>query len=151
MHSLASWLVMLLNDLRSYREPYTAGRAAINGLGHALQTATRAERDDAPTSEVVMALVHDAARPLNDVRHGEVIAEIMAGRLPPDCCEALRHHGELGADAVHGTSFSQRYFGLPWYETAVRLQKWDGMSYDPRYPSAPLNHFLPLLEELCST
>src|SRR5690349_10340180 len=95
---------MLLEDLRSYHEPFTPGRAAVDGLTHSLQAATRAEAEGVQAPQIVMALVHDAARPLTDTHHGEAIAEIMAERLPEACVNALRFHGGFQADILHDTA-----------------------------------------------
>lgn len=149
MQPLASWLVSLLLDLKSYHEPFTPGRAAVNGLDHSLQAATRAEEQGMQPAEIVMALVHDAARPLNDVYHGETIAEIMRGHLPEACIQALRFHDGFQSDLLHDTStMLWRYGSEPWYQLAVRLAELDAMSFMTHYKAKPFFHFLPMLEEI---
>jgi predicted HD phosphohydrolase len=91
-------LVRLLTEpeYADWRDP-NAGRDRVTALDHARQAATRAERAGADDDQIVMTLVHDAARPLSDVYHGAVIAEIMREHLRADCYHALVHHGTFQA------------------------------------------------------
>jgi predicted HD phosphohydrolase len=139
-------LVRLLThpEYALWRDP-NPERSRVPAIGHALQCATRAERAGQGPHHVVMALVHDAARPLNEVWHGEVIAEIMRDRIDPDCYEALRHHGAFQADIIRGTDVTERWREERWYPTARALAGWDAASFDPRYETPPLEYFLPAL------
>jgi predicted HD phosphohydrolase len=138
-------LVGLLRANAWLRDP-NPERSRVTGLEHMLQAATRAERDDASPDEIVMALIHDAARPLSDCNHGAVIAEILYGKLPTPLLSVLQHHGEFQADVLAGTRYAWGlYERAAWYPTALRLAAWDAASFQPEYPTEPLEHFLPML------
>jgi predicted HD phosphohydrolase len=41
------------------------------------------------------------------------------------------------------------YRDHPWYESCVTFcERWDQTSFDPDYPSHPLEHFEPMLREV---
>ncbi len=147
MKSAAEWLLAMLWDEDGWRDP-NPGRDRVTGLQHALQAATRAEAEGADRDAVVVALLHDAGRPLNDEFHGHVIADIMLGRLPWEWTSALRHHGAFQADLLHGTKVAQGFNGMSWFDNAERLARWDAASFSPDYPHEPLQHFEPLVKEV---
>lgn len=142
-------LLRLLVDHADWRDP-NPERHRVTALQHATQAATRAERAGADDEAVIAALVHDAARPLSDIRHGEIIALVMTGKLRNDLCSALWHHGLFQSDLIHGTRTAEAFAGSPWYADGQRLAVWDSRSFDPAYQSEPLEHFLPRLEEVMS-
>lgn len=136
-------LLALLHMDPDWRDP-NPGRDQVTAMQHALQCATRAERHDRSDAQmIVAALLHDAARPLSDVRHGEVIAEALADRVRLHVTQALRHHGAYQSAWIHGgpTGFEDE----PWHPVAVRLAAWDSASFDPRFPTYPLEHFVPFM------
>jgi predicted HD phosphohydrolase len=137
-------LVQLMVSHAGWIDP-NEDRGRVNAIQHASQAATRALRAGASDDEIVMALVHDAARPLSDVYHGEVVAEIMRDKLPDDLCEALRHHGDFQADLIHGSDTATRWQNESWYRAARRLASWDSQSFDPDYDAFPFSYFLPRL------
>lgn len=76
---------------------------------HALRCATLT-MDAGETNEMIAtALVHDLAKPLSVVRHGEVMAEAMTGVLPLLYVDVLRVHGAYVADLNHG--WARRHLG----------------------------------------
>jgi predicted HD phosphohydrolase len=135
----------LLSLESDWRDP-NPERRGVTARDHALQTASRAFRANASDEEVVCALLHDAARPLSDVYHGEVVAYILRGHVSEDTFNALYHHGTFQADLIHGTKKAQEFRGESWYPLARRLAGWDGQSFDPAYRVIPLSVFMPLLE-----
>src|SRR3954468_17099567 len=139
----------LLGTEPTWRDP-NPERSHVTAIEHALQAATRAQHAQAPDVEVVMALVHDAARPIAEVYHGEVIAFIVRDRVPYDVFMALFHHGVFQADLIHGTYKSDLWRNFEWYATARRLAQWDWASFDASYDSLPLAHFRPVLERVLS-
>lgn len=143
------YMLMLLSDGRERRDP-NPGRNRVTDLEHALQAATLAERDGAPVEHIVMALVHDAARPVYDLNHAAIMAEIMRDRLPRACVEAIRHHSEFQSDMLHGTLRTVRYGIEPWFELGQQLADWDASAYDPDMETPPLSHFEPMLESVLS-
>lgn len=116
-------------------------RAGVNGLEHALQCATLAEQAGADDELVCCALLHDAAKPLDMVRHGEVIAEILRGSVSEARCEVLRTHGAFQADVVAGRVTDRHRWPTGWVDDALALQEWDAASFDPDRHARPLDHF----------
>ena len=140
------WLT--LPEYAEWRDP-NPERSKVTSIEHALQTAMLARHAGGTVDEVLCALVHDAARPLNDVFHGEVIAEVMRGRLDENLVEALHHHGAFQHDIIHGTHEAERlYRKAPWYRHALRLAVWDAHAFDPTARTEPIEAYLPLLKNL---
>ena len=45
----------------------------------------------------------------------------------------------------------RQYEGQPWYGLAERFaDDWDQLSFDPDYPTEPLEHFEPMVREVFS-
>lgn len=136
-----SMLAMLRN-----LEGHTDGHA-VDQLTHALQTATRAERDGADDEVVVAALVHDVARFHAGHNHGAVAGEMLRGFVRADVSWAVRVHQDFTmkweAPFLGGNPDLRRKHRLhPGYALAVRLSdEWDQRSFDPEYPSEDLAHF----------
>lgn len=123
----------------------------VNQLEHALQTATRAYRDDASDELVVMCLCHDIGKAISLLNHPAIAAEI----LRPFVSEAVYRVVLTHADFQGRYSYPHR--GLDgnaylrhrhesWFELALRFSDaWDCPSFDPHYDSLPLAHFEPLV------
>lgn len=92
-------MTRLLHLSRDYRDQ-TPGRTGITGLEHAFRTAGMMKRYDHPDAALV-GLVHDLARPLNDVHHGEIMAEMVRDRVSEDAYNVLRTHGAFQSAIVH--------------------------------------------------
>lgn len=97
--------IRLLHLSAAYRDP-NPGRDHITGLDHALRVAWLGSR--VSDEMAFIGLVHDLARPLNDVRHGEVIAEVVQDRVSPAAYLALRDHGAHQSAIMHGTPAPNR-------------------------------------------
>lgn len=86
--------VIRLLDLSKDFYDINEGRNHITGLQHALRTAELLEhREKNNLWFPFMGLVHDLARPLNDIYHGEIMAEIVRDRVPGYVYHVLRTHG----------------------------------------------------------
>jgi predicted HD phosphohydrolase len=141
-------LVHLLLDYGDWVDP-NPSRSKVDALTHATQAATRAERANYDDQFTLACLVHDAARPLSDVHHGEVIAEIMRSKVDRKIYWALRAHGMFQADLIHGQKQAWMLYGdMDWYQTAYGLAGIDAVSFDPDYDNFEIDHFLPRLEAL---
>lgn len=132
-------LVRLLYELVDYVDG-TPGRGDVNGLEHSLQTADRARKAGADSELVLVALLHDAAKPLSETTHGLVIAEMLRSRVSARAWCFLAVHGDAEWDRV----------GLAESDDLKRLAGWDAASFDPDYPTPPLEEFLPLIDKLYS-
>jgi hypothetical protein len=127
-----------------WRDP-NPERSHVTAKEHALLCATKALRHDPNDHEMITAaLLHDAARPLTDVYHGEAIAWILKDRVRPEVFTALLHHGELQDALLKGTALvSMSTMGLP--KEAWALASWDFNSFDPNEHMEGVVTFIPHL------
>jgi hypothetical protein len=107
MTERAAHLITLLGQADDYRDP-CPGRGHITGLDHALRLALMMEQRTPDPQLHLAAIVHDLARPLNDVHHGEVMAEIIRDRVHPAVYYLLRTHGDYQHAVVHGLPYPKQ-------------------------------------------
>lgn len=88
----------LLRIAARYHDP-NEDRSHINGRLHALRVG--GAMDQYGDELGFIGLVHDLARPLNDVFHGEVIAEMVRDRVSAVNYLVLREHGKFQDAIVH--------------------------------------------------
>ena len=104
-------------------------RCHITNLEHNLRVATLAKRHVPDEDEIIfMALVHDFARPLNDVFHGEVIAEMVRDMVSPRVYHVLRTHGAYQSWKIHGEPVDID-FAAPHHALAMKLCGWEFGSF----------------------
>jgi predicted HD phosphohydrolase len=132
-----AFMLDLLDQSRIVRH-----RGQCNQQEHALRCATLAELDGCSLSEIVMCLIHDLAKPLSEVRHGEIMAEAMSDKLPAYLIEILQGHGEMVRAVARG-ELSDEDLSL-----AARFARWDFEAQMVAHPAFPLVHFLPMLREV---
>ena len=150
LEQLPDLLISLLNSLGG-DEAYPVDRRT-----HSLQAATRALRDGRDEQYVVVALLHDVGEALGPLNHGEVIASV----LHPFISEAnhwmLLHHplfqtyfygGNVGIDPNGRDAFRNSPF---FSQTAEFCARYDEVSFDPDYPSEPIETFIPMLRRVLS-
>ena len=126
----------------------------VSRLGHSLQAATRALRDDADEEMVAAALIHDVGDELAPYNHAEVAAAILRPYVRAEVSWIVSHHGlfqnyyyvhHFGGDR----NARERLREHPWYEACVHFcAAWDQSSFDPDYPSEPLSTFEPLVRRI---
>ena len=128
----------------------------VTRLEHSLQTATRAQSDGADVDMVVAALLHDIGDELAPDNHSQLAAAIIRPYVRAEVTWTVAMHG----------LFQLRYYGHhvgldpdarddyrdhPWYDTCDRFcAEWDQASFDPDYPTFPLDAFEPLVREVFS-
>jgi len=128
----------------------------VSRLEHSLQSATRAEADGADIEMVVAALVHDLGDELAPENHSQLAAAIIRPYVRAEATWVVSMHG----------IFQQRYYGHhtgvdpnardayrdhPWFDSCANFcERWDQASFDPDYPTKPLEHFEPTLREVFS-
>jgi predicted HD phosphohydrolase len=128
----------------------------IDQLQHALQTATRAERDGASEEMIVAALCHDIGKVVSVVNHPAIAAEILRPYVLRETYEIIRTHQDFQGKhyyALMGMNPDARdqYRGQPWYTMAEKFtDEWDQASFDPAYDTLPLEHFEPMVERVFS-
>ncbi len=145
----------VLRELASQAED-TLGGYKISRLGHALQTATRAERQGADIDWVVAALLHDIGDGLAPQNHDRFAAEMLRPYLREEVTWVVEHHAsfQMYYYAHHygwNRMEREKYRNSPYYQTCVDFcERWDQSSFDPDYPSETLEHFAPLVKEVFS-
>jgi predicted HD phosphohydrolase len=125
----------------------------VTRLQHSLQAATRAERDGADEEMITAALLHDVGDDLAPHNHAALAAEIMRPYVRPEVTWIVAQHGvfqayyyahHYGADRNARESLR----GHRWFDAcAAFCENWDQSSFDPDYPTLPLRHFVPLLDQ----
>jgi len=140
-------LQALENSLSGYK---------VSRLDHSLQTATRALNDGADVDWVVTALVHDLGDDLAPLNHDSLAAAILKPYVREECTWVTQHHG-IFQYAYYGDKVGldpearQKYKERPCYDAAVQFcERWDQASFDPDYPTEPLETFRPMVEEVFS-
>ena len=142
-------LLELLKAMKGDKLGYQVDRYA-----HSLQSATRAESDGADEETVVCALLHDLGDVIAPDNHSEVIASILRPYISEKNHWVLKHHGlfqgyyyfhHIGGDR----NARERYKDHPFYQDCVDFcEKWDQTSFDPDYPTLPLEYFEPMVRKV---
>jgi predicted HD phosphohydrolase len=145
----------LLDLLASMQNAHSLG-SPINLYMHSLQTATRAMRAGEDDEFVVVALFHDLGEALSDNHHGRVAAELLSPWISKRRTWLLVQH--VAFQQFHFVNHPSvdrnardRFIGHPFYaETARFCQIYDQNSFDPDYPTAPLEDFVPTVRRFFS-
>jgi len=127
---------------------------SVSQMEHALQTATRAERDGADEEVIVASLLHDVGKLISVFNHPRIAAEIMRPYVRSDVYHMVASHQDfqgrwyyehLGLDP----NLRVRHVGEPWFELAERFaDEWDQVAFDPDYLSEQLDHFEPMVRRV---
>jgi predicted HD phosphohydrolase len=123
----------------------------ITRLEHALQAATRAERDGADIDWTVGALLHDVGDGLAPQNHDRFAAEVIRPFVRWDVTWVVEHHG------IFQMLYYARHYGWdenardvfrehPCFDSCAEFcERWDQSSFDPDYDMRPLDHFAPMV------
>lgn len=126
----------------------------VSSLEHLLQTATRAERDDADEEMIVGALLHDFGDVFAPHNHPEFAAAMLRPYVREEVHWIVHHHGIFqfyyyGHHRDIDPNMREQYRHNPYYEACVAFcERWDQMSFDPRYESYSLEHFAPMVRRI---
>jgi predicted HD phosphohydrolase len=122
---------------------------SVDQMQHALQTATRAERDGANEEVIVASLLHDVGKLISVPNHPKIAAEILKPYVHHDvyCMVAFHqdfqgryYYEHLGMDP----NLREQHRGEPWYALAERFaDHYDQKAFDPQYDAESLEHFEP--------
>ena len=146
---VADRVLMLLRSLEEITDGF-----AVDQLVHSLQTATRAERDGADDELVVASLCHDIGKIVSVNNHPAIAAEIIRPYVPPDMADMIAAHQDFQGRHYYGhfggdPDARDKYLGQPWFSMGEQFaDDWDQISFDPDYPTEPLEHFEPLVREV---
>jgi len=127
------------------------GGYAVDRLTHSLQTATRAHRDGRDDEYVVCALLHDIGDTLASFNHSELAAVVLEPFVSEENHWIVKHHGifqgyfffhHLGLDR----NMRDRYRSHAYFQACADFcADYDQNSFDPRYDTAPLAFFEPMV------
>jgi predicted HD phosphohydrolase len=158
--------------LRELEHPFVAGTAGrvlaalaaqgeeslagyrVTRLEHGLQSATRAWRDGADVDWVVAALLHDIGEGLAPFNHDALAAALLRPYVREQVAWCVEHHGlfQMVYYAEHygwDRDAREAHRGQPCFEDCAEFcESWDQASFDPAYPSLPLEHFGPMVREV---
>jgi predicted HD phosphohydrolase/alpha-ketoglutarate-dependent taurine dioxygenase len=148
----------LLDMVRSQHGIFLA--QPVDLMEHALQTATRALRAGEPEEVVVASLLHDATESIAAKNHGGVMAALLEPYVSPKITWMLREHEVfqsyyyvhyLGGDRnIRDTLLNTVEDKSFWNFTKKWCDDYDQASFDPTYPSLPLETFEPMVHSVLS-
>ena len=150
--TLPERLMAALQRLDTGLEGYRVSR-----LTHSLQTATRAERDGADEEMIAAALLHDIGDDLAPYNHAALAADILRPYVRPQVTWIVEQHGIFQAYYYAHHYGSDRHArealrGHEWFAAcAAFCENWDQASFDPEYDAWPLDHFVPLINDIFGT
>lgn len=136
-----------------YHSKNLKGGFAVNQLEHCLQTATRAERDNADDELIVASLCHDVGKVISRANHGGIIAAIFKPYVREEVYWVLKMHqifeGKhyfeyLGRDPNQYLQYKEE----PWYELCQKFVEWDQAAFDPNFITPPLEYFIPKIKKV---
>ena len=144
----------ILDAIRSLDEEWTP--YPVNRYQHSLQSASRAYEAGEDEELVVAALVHDIGDTLSPYNHGELAAAMMKPYVSEKTHWILLHHcvfqgyyynHHLGGDR----NARDKYRDSPYWEACRDFcHNYDQNSFDPDYPTKPLEFFEPMLRRVLS-
>jgi predicted HD phosphohydrolase len=128
----------------------------ISRLQHSLQSATRAEDDGADMEMIVAALLHDIGDELAPENHSQLAAAIIRPYVRAEVTWVVNMHGIFqqvyyGHHTGIDPNARDAYRDHPWFDSCANFcERWDQASFDPAYPTKPLEYFEPMLREVFS-
>jgi predicted HD phosphohydrolase len=126
----------------------------VTRLGHSLQTATRAWNGGADLDWVVSALLHDIGDIYAPYNHDEYAAAIIRPFVREQCAWVVEKHGDfqliyyaehVGANPDKRDAYRDSIY---FDDCAQFCEQWDQSSFDPDYPTRPLEFFAPMVREV---
>ena len=126
----------------------------ISRLDHALQTASRALHDRADIDWIVSALLHDLGDVYAPYNHADYAAAILRPFVREQCSWCVQAHGDFqliyyGHHVGANPNKRDHYKDHPYYDDCVLFcERWDQSSFDPDYPTLPLEHFAPMVQQV---
>lgn len=132
------------------------GGYQVSRLTHSLQSATRALNDGADIEMVVAALVHDIGDELAPENHSQFAAAMIRPYVRAEVTWVVNMHGIFqqyfyGQHLDVDPNARDQYRDHPWFDSCADFcEKWDQASFDPDYPTLPLEAFEPMVREIFS-
>ncbi len=153
---LAEWNKGLADRVLKHLELLAgeSGGYGVDRLTHSLQSATRAYRDDRDEEYVVCALLHDIGDTLGSMNHSDLAATILEPFVSEGNHWIVKHHGIFqGYYFFHhldlDKNMRERYKDSPYYRDTVEFcARFDQNCFDPAYDSLPVDHFVPMVQNV---
>ena len=148
-------LMLALNNLKNSLPGYE-----ITRLDHSLQTATRAENDNADIELIVASLIHDLGDDLAPANHSQLASTIIRPYVREEVTWIIKMHGVFQLHYFGPEDYDGKSIGIDknlrdmfkdhkWYASCDKFcRDWDQLSFDPDYPTKPLSYFEPMLREV---
>ena len=126
----------------------------VTRLEHSLQSATRAQADGADIEMIVAALVHDIGDELAPENHSQLAAAVLRPYVREEVTWTVLVHGAFqmlyyGHHLHLDQHARDEYRDHQWFDTCANFcERWDQASFDPDYPTLPLEVFEPMVREV---
>ena len=153
-HEFANGTADRILDYMAAQADETIEGYKITRLTHGLQSATRAYDEGADIDWIVGALLHDISDGLAPMNHDRMAAEIVRPYLREEVTWTIENHGLFQAYYYghhYGWDRNERdkFKDHPCYQSCVDFcERWDQSSFDPDYPTQPLEFFAPMVREV---
>ena len=142
----------ILGSLEKLKSSF--GGYQVTRYTHSLQAASRAMRDGKDEEYVVAALIHDIGDDLAPFTHGEMVAAVLKPFVREELCWMVKHHGAFQLRFFSYLSEEDRNRRDRWRDhpsfdlTAAFCELYDQTSFDPDYPTLPLEEFEPMVRRV---
>lgn len=126
----------------------------VDHFEHALQTATRAMRDNVSEELVIAALCHDIGDVINNANHAAIAASILKPYISKATYSIVLHHDIFQGRYLYAffgknPNAREAFAAEPWYPQACAFaDRWDQLSFDPEYDTLPLDYFVPHIRSI---
>ena len=144
----------VLSMLRSLGEVHQG--FAVSQLDHALQTATRAERDGASDDMIIASLCHDIGKWFSNMNHPAIAAEMLRPWVSDEAYWVVKYHQDFQGRHYYerigmDPELRRKHLGHEHYAMGEKFaDEWDQTAFDPEYPTEDLDHFEPLIRRVFS-
>src|ERR1035437_5469593 len=139
-------LLAMVRGLNDFTDGFS-----VDQMQHALQTATRAERDGADEEVIVASLLHDVGKLISVPNHPKIAAEILRPYVRdevycmvafPQDFQGRYYYEPLGMNP----NLREQHRGQPWYELAERFaDQWDQKAFDPAFDAESPDYLEPVV------
>ena len=105
---------------------------------------------------IVCALLHDIGDVISPSNHSQVSAALLRPYINEKNYWIVLNHGLFqGYYWMHhyneDKNLREQYKDHPYYQDCIDFcAKWDQKSFDPKYKTQPLKHFIPMIETIFS-
>ncbi len=146
---VADRMLVLLRSMDQLHQGFV-----VSQLDHALQTATRAERDGADLDMIVASLCHDVGKTFSNMNHPAVAAEMLRPWVSDEAYWVVKYHQDFQGRHYYARigmdpDLRLRHVDHPAYALGEKFADvWDQTAFDPDYDSESLEHFEPMVREV---